>query len=90
MLTYGQYNITVSAKNAFTNPDIDLGVVNISLMYLPESESTELTTSMAYFAIIVLLIVSSLSLVYLSYRQQEMRISTKHMKDISDNYYRQS
>lgn len=40
MLTYGQYNITVSAKNAFTNQDIDLGVVNISLMYLPESEST--------------------------------------------------
>lgn len=45
---------------------------------------------MAYFAIIVLLIVSSLSLVYLSYRQQEMRLTSKQLKDMTEQYQRTS
>ena len=31
ILSYGQYNITVSASNAYTNPDTNFGEVNISL-----------------------------------------------------------
>jgi uncharacterized membrane protein (Fun14 family) len=45
---------------------------------------------MIYFIIIVLLIMSFLSLVYLTYRQQEIRINSRRMKELTDNYNRQS
>ena len=59
------------------------GVIQIMLDYQSAKTSNQLTLSMVYFAIIVLLIVSFLSLVYLTYRQQEMRLSTKALQAFS-------
>lgn len=38
LLSFGQYNITVTAVNAYTDPARAL--INISLMYEPVTEST--------------------------------------------------
>lgn len=46
--------------------------------------------NLIYFGIIILLAASFLSLVYLSYRQQEMRLTSKQMKDLSETYERHS
>lgn len=88
LLQFGQFNITVTAVNAFTDPG--RAVINISLMYEPVTDSTQVTYSMALFAIIVLLLVSLLSTVYLSYRQQEMRLTSKQLKDMTEQYQRTS
>jgi hypothetical protein len=77
VLQFSQFNITVNATNEFTNEELNYGLIQIRLDYEPHLASNQLTLSMVYFAFAVLLIVSFLSLIYLSYRQQEMRISSK-------------
>lgn len=69
VLEYGQFSIVVNATNEFTNNDVNKGLIRISLDYEPDKTDNLLLMSMVYFSIIVLLMVSILSLVYLTYRQ---------------------
>lgn len=76
-MQFSQFNITVNATNEFTDEDLNLGLISIKLEYEPQKTSSQLTMSLVYFAIAVLLIVSMMSLAYLSYYQQELRLSSK-------------
>lgn len=81
----------MNATNEFTNLDVNKGLITIRLDYEATKTQSQITMTMVYFTIIVLIIVSFLSLTYLSYRQQEMRITSKGaMRDFAANYQRAS
>jgi hypothetical protein len=72
-LQYGQFNITINATNEYyTNGFNNLGLVKVILEYEPTKESMQVTLSMVYFIIIMLLIIAVLSLAYLNFRMQEL------------------
>ncbi len=90
VLQFSQFNITVNATNAYTIPDLQSNLIHISLEYEASKTSSQLTMSMVYFALIVLLIVSFLSLTYLNYRGQEARLIKKREEDYNFNYYQRT
>ena len=68
-MQYGQFNITINATNEYyTNGFNNLGLVKVIVEYEPTKESMQVTMSMVYFIIIMLLIIAVLSLAYLNFR----------------------
>lgn len=79
---YSQFNITVNAINDYTIQDLNMGSINILLEFESLMTSNELTLSMVYLGIIVCLIISILSIIYIKYHFKDMKLSSQAVNDI--------
>jgi len=71
-LQYGQFNINFTATNEFMKNPLKSGQISIFLEYESPKISNQVMMSLVYFLIVMLLILVTLALLYLKYRQQEI------------------
>lgn len=71
-LQYGQFNINFTATNEFMKNPLKSGQISIFLEYESPKISNQVMMSLVYFLIVMLLILATLALLYLKYRQQEI------------------